>query len=61
MTDTANIRRRPDGSIDTAHYMARGRIQRARQARQMAGRGTARTRGPILALLAALLVIPGFN
>lgn len=30
-TDT-EIRRRPDGSIDTGHYMAHGRVARARQA-----------------------------
>lgn len=36
-TDTADtpIRRRPDGSIDTAHYMARGREARADEARRL--------------------------
>ena len=29
MTDTAQIRRRADGSIDTAHYIARGRLERS--------------------------------
>lgn len=34
--DTDDIRLRPDGSIDTAYYLARGRRERARQAHRMA-------------------------
>lgn len=34
MTDT-RIRYRPDGSIDTGFYMARGRVLRARAAHRM--------------------------
>ena len=30
--ETPNIKRRPDGSIDTAYYMAIGRQRRAEQA-----------------------------
>lgn len=30
-----DIRLRPDGSIDTAYYMARGRQKRSEQARKM--------------------------
>jgi hypothetical protein len=30
--DTPDIKRRPDGSIDTAHYMKAGRQERADQA-----------------------------
>lgn len=37
MTDPTEIRRRPDGSIDTAFYTARGRQARGRQARHLAG------------------------
>lgn len=37
MTRTSNIRTRPDGSIDTAYYMARGRTLRSRQAHDMLG------------------------
>jgi len=38
MTDLfdTEIRRRQDGSIDTAHYMAVGHVARARQARSLA-------------------------
>lgn len=35
MTDDRHIHRRPDGSIDTGHYMALGRQARAEQARYM--------------------------
>jgi hypothetical protein len=31
--ETPEIKRRPDGSIDTAHYMKTGRQERAEQAR----------------------------
>lgn len=56
------IRRRPDGSIDTGHYMARGRVARAEQARDMGGapQGGARRAGGLLAALLALFWIgPG--
>jgi len=33
---TPEIKRRPDGSIDTTHYMAIGRQARADQARKLA-------------------------
>ncbi|MDU8911538.1 hypothetical protein [Aestuariicoccus sp. MJ-SS9] len=33
--DTSSIRLRPDGSIDTAYYMARGRAQRSEAAHRM--------------------------
>ncbi|WP_375253843.1 hypothetical protein [Yoonia sp.] len=34
--ETPEIKRRPDGSIDTAHYMKIGRQERADQARTLA-------------------------
>jgi len=34
--DTPEIKRRPDGSIDTAHYMKTGRQERADQALALA-------------------------
>jgi hypothetical protein len=37
MTSTDKPRRRPDGSIDTAHYMALGRRHRAETARGLLG------------------------
>lgn len=36
MTPTETIKTRPDGSIDTAHYMARGRKLRSKQAHYLA-------------------------
>ena len=35
-TAPSDIRLRPDGSIDTAFYMARGRRERTKQAHRMA-------------------------
>jgi hypothetical protein len=37
MTREDSLRRRPDGSIDTAHYMALGRRHRAEKARSLIG------------------------
>ena len=59
-TDTP-IRRRPDGSIDTAYYMARGRRQRSEtfhQASRRAGRTLPRVAIPAI-LLSLLPVWPG--
>lgn len=59
---TAQIRTRPDGSIDTGHYIARAHTLRSRQAhdltRRAAGRGLRAT--PVLALctMLVLLVLP---
>lgn len=62
MTTARQIVTRPDGSIDTAHYMARGRQMRSRQAHDLAGRGSrglARTLPAVaLCLVAAILVAP---
>ncbi len=46
MTHSTTIRTRPDGSIDAAHYIERGRYQRSAQAHRMAG-GTARKLRPL--------------
>jgi len=35
MNETQTIRRRRDGSIDTAHYSAQGRMMRSEAARDM--------------------------
>jgi len=35
--ETPEIKRRPDGSIDTAHYIKIGRQERADQARTLVG------------------------
>lgn len=62
MTFQTQIKTRADGSIDTAHYMARGRHMRSQQAQSMAargGRGLARTLPAVaVCVLAAILVAP---
>jgi len=61
-TDTSTAPRiRPDGSIDTAYYMARGRQMRSRQAHHIAGRASAKlpALGVVaLTVLAAMVVLP---
>lgn len=57
MTDTAQIRRRPDGSIDTAHYMAKGRVSRSRAAHDMVA-PVPRARRPFFSLAALFALIP---
>ena len=61
MTDT--IKTRPDGSIDTGFYMARGRQMRSQQAADMARTGSHKTLSlvPVLAIfgLAVLVIVPG--
>jgi hypothetical protein len=58
MDDTTRIRRRPDGSIDTAHYMALGRAHRSAAARDMAGPPTRSARGPLFGLAALIALVP---
>lgn len=61
LTDTTAPRTRPDGSIDTAHYMARGRQMRSRQAHHLARRASARlpALGVVaLTVLAAMVALP---
>ncbi|MDF0594516.1 hypothetical protein [Psychromarinibacter halotolerans] len=61
MTHQTEIRRRPDGSIDTAYHMAQGRIARSRAARE-AGSGLAdKGRGPVALLIALLALMPVFG
>ena len=55
------LRLRPDGSIDTTWYMARGRLARGRQARRLtigAGRALGRSVPGVLAALAAAVLWP---
>lgn len=66
MTRPAEIRRRPDGSIDTAHYMARGRARRSEAAHRMLApaapsRPARRPLFGLAALFAALPFLPGQN
>lgn len=44
--ETTRIRRRPDGSIDTDHYIALGHLARAEQARALLGRPKNEVRAP---------------
>ena len=61
MTDTNQIRRRTDGSIDTGFYMARGRRHRSAAAHGLLPDGRARrTNRPPLAALAAGVFGIGF-
>ena len=61
MTDT--IKTRPDGSIDTAFYMTRGRQMRSQQAADMARHGSRKALSlvPVLAIFgfAVLVIVPG--
>lgn len=61
MTPPTDIRTRADGSIDTAHYLARGRMARSRQAHRLARRArggiaTAAMAGGVA--LVALAILP---
>jgi len=56
-TDT-RIRRRPDGSIDTAHYMAQGRRRRSETAHHVAARAVAPVRPPMFGLAVLIALLP---
>lgn len=59
MTDnTQTIKYRPDGSIDTAHYMAKGRHARSCQAHQLAGKSARASRAGVVAFFASLFSAP---
>jgi len=58
MTDTPQIRRRPDGSIDTAHYTARGRACRSEAAHELAGALARPVRRPLVGLAALAALLP---
>jgi hypothetical protein len=50
MTDATTIRRRPDGSIDTSYYTAKGRLHRSTAARDTARRVTRKSRTALVVL-----------
>jgi hypothetical protein len=52
------IRRRPDGSIDTAFYIARSREARAEQAHHLTVKAAPAAGGTIFAALAAMFGFP---
>lgn len=58
MTDHPQIRRRPDGSIDTAHYLVQGRAYRAEAARAGAQALGRTARRPLLGLAALVALVP---
>ena len=53
MTDTSSIRRRPDGSIDSGFYIAKGRVHRSKTAHHTA-KEASRQSGKALVVLATL-------
>lgn len=60
MTNATAIRRRPDGSIDTDFYVAKGRLQRSIAAHSSA-RSVTKKSGKALVLLAILGVSAFFR
>lgn len=58
MTQETHIRRRRDGSIDTAFYMAQGRTQRSTAARDMVTANAPQRQGFIASLLLAFASLP---
>lgn len=58
MTTETAPRRRPDGSLDTAHYMAKAHIRRSETAYGAAGAVSERSRGPLMALAALIALVP---
>ena len=58
MTDTTHIRRRPDGSIDTAYHMQQGRARPSAAAHEMARAAARPARRPVLGLAALVALVP---
>jgi len=58
MTHDTEIRRRRDGSIDTAHYMAQGRDRRSSAARDMLPARPAERPGLLAGLVMFLALLP---
>jgi hypothetical protein len=61
MTEPQEIRHRPDGSIDTGFYMARGRRLRSEAAHDMAGSAVGQSRGVFAALVMLVAALPFFR
>lgn len=63
MTNETTLRRRPDGSLDTAHYMAQGRTRRSEAAHDFARTTASAPPRSVfgLAALAALFPFLGGN
>jgi len=58
MTEHQNIRHRPDGSIDTDHYIRKGRVARSAVAHAAAGAALRSARKPVLGLAALIALLP---
>ncbi len=58
MTSETHIRTNKDGSINTAHYMARGRLARSQQAHKLSQTATTAT-GTAVTRLAVILIAVG--
>lgn len=58
MTDIPTIRRRRDGSIDTAYYLAKGKCRRSEAAHEMAGQASKKARHMLFGLAPFLASLP---
>jgi hypothetical protein len=58
MTELQSIRRRPDGSIDTSHYIRRGRIQRSVAAHEAARTAIHSARKPAVGIATIVAFLP---
>lgn len=58
MTEHENIRRRPDGSIDTDHYIRKGHVYRSIAAHKTAGSAIQSARKPLLGIAALTALLP---
>lgn len=58
MTNESNLHRRPDGSLDTSHYMAKGRICRSKAAYEIANAATLAPRRSVFSLAALVSLLP---
>jgi len=58
MTNEADFHRRADGSLDTSHYMAKGRMCRSKAAHDVANAATSASRRSVFSLAALLALVP---
>ncbi|MEM1429723.1 MAG: hypothetical protein AAGG09_09710 [Pseudomonadota bacterium] len=58
MTQETQIRRRPDGSVDAAFYLAQGRMHRSRKAHRMLDATVGSACRPLLGLAILAVLVP---
>lgn len=61
MTETQELRRRTDGSIDTGYYLALGRGHRSEAAHMMTGKALKQSGGVLTVLVALAALLPFFR